>query len=203
MRSTNFPKALKVLPTENELVEKLRKGDVNAFDEVYKKYALKLYAFSLKYLKSKEEAEELVQSVFLKVWENQQNLKKDTSFKSFLFTIAYNEICNLFRQRSYLRKFIESSLISNQEASGESEAQIEALFIREHLDRIVAKLPEKQRIIFQKSRHDGKSTKEIAAELGLSPGPVDNYLSESLKFIRNHLQERNIAGLLFITLFLI
>ncbi len=203
MRSTNFPKALKVLPTENELVEKLRKGDVNAFDEVYKKYALKLYAFSLKYLKSKEEAEELVQSVFLKVWENQQNLKKDTSFKSFLFTIAYNEICNLFRQRSYLRKFIESSLISNQEASGESEAQIEALFIREHLDRIVAKLPEKQRIIFQKSRHDGKSTKEIAAELGLSPGTVDNYLSESLKFIRNHLQERNIAGLLFITLFLI
>ncbi len=195
--------ALTQFPSENELVERLIKGDVNAFDEVYKRYALKLYAFSLKYLKSKEEAEELVQSVFLKVWENQQNLKRDTSFKSFLFTIAYNEICNLFRQRSYLRKFIESSLISNQEASGESEAQIEALFIREHLDRIVAKLPEKQRIIFQKSRQDGKSTKEIAAELGLSPGTVDNYLSESLKFIRNHLQERNIAGLLFISLFLI
>ena len=190
-------------PSENELVERLIKGDVNAFDEVYKRYALKLYAFSFKYLKSKEEAEELVQSVFLKVWETQQNLKRDTSFKSFLFTIAYHEICNHFRQRSYLRKFIESSLISNQEASGESEAQLDALFIREHLDRIIAKLPEKQRIIFLKSRLDGISTKEIAIELGLSPGTVDNYLSESLKFIRTHLSERNIAGLLFITLFLI
>ena len=91
---------------ENELVEKLRKGDIHAFDQVYGKYAPKLYAFSYKYLKSKEESEELVQSVFLKVWENQQNLKKDTSFKSFLFTIAYNEICNIFRQRSYLRNLL-------------------------------------------------------------------------------------------------
>lgn len=192
-----------MLPTENDLVEKLRHGDVNAFDQVYKKYAVKLYGFSFKYLKSKEEAEELVQSVFLKVWENQHSLKRDTSFKSYLFTIAYNEICNLFRQRTYLRKFITSSLESNQEASGDSEAQLDALFVREHLDRIISKLPEKQRLIFIKSRHEGKSTRDIAAELGLSPGTVDNYLSESLKFIRLHLEDRNIAGLLFISLYFV
>lgn len=192
-----------MLPTENELVEKLRNGDVNAFDQVYKKYARKLYAFSLRYLKSKEEAEELVQSVFLKVWENQHTLKRDTSFKSYLFTIAYNEICNVFRQRSYLRQYIASSLESNHEASGDSEAQLDALFIREQVDRIISKLPEKQRIIFLKSRQEGKSTKDIAAELGLSPGTVDNYLSESLKFIRKHMQDRNIAVLLFISLFFV
>jgi RNA polymerase sigma-70 factor (family 1) len=192
-----------VLPTENDLIEKLRQGDVNAFDQVYKSYAVRLYAFSFKYLKSKEEAEELVQSVFLKVWENQHSLKRDTSFKSYLFTIAYNEICNLFRQKTYLRKFIASSLESNQEASGDSEAQLDALFVREQVDHIISKLPEKQRIIFLKSRQEGKSTREIATELGLSPGTVDNYLSESLRFIRNHMQDRNITGLLFISLFLI
>ena len=193
---------MKVFPTDNELVEKLRKGDVNAFDQVYRKYAGKLYAFSFKYLKSKEEAEELVQSVFLKVWENQRNLKSESSFKSYLFTIAYNEICNLFRQRSYLRKFMESSLISNHEASGEAEANIDAQFVLEHLDRIIAKLPEKQRIIFKKSRQEGKSSREIAAEMGLSAGTVDNYLSESLRFIRNHLEDRIIAGLIFLSLFI-
>ena len=193
---------MKVFPTDNELVEKLRKGDVYAFDQVYMKYAGKLHAFSFKYLKSKEEAEELVQSVFLKVWENQGTLKSDTSFKSFLFSIAYHEICNLFRQRSNLRKFIESSLISNHEASGETEAQIDAQFVLEQLDRIIAKLPEKQRVIFKKSRQEGKTTKDIAAELGLSAGTVDNYLSDALKYIRNHLEDRNLAGLIFLSLFI-
>lgn len=193
---------MKVFPEDNELVEKLQKGDVNAFDQVYWKYAGKLYAFSLRYLKSKEEAEELVQSVFLKVWENQRNLKSESSFKSYLFTIAYNEICNLFRQRSYLRKFMESSLISNREASVEAEEQIDAQFISEHLDRIIAKLPEKQRIIFKKSRQEGKSSREIATEMGLSSGTVDNYLSESLRFIRNQLKDKDFVLLLFVWLFL-
>ena len=142
---------MKVFPTDYELIEKLRRGDVDAFDQVYMKYAGKLYSFSLKYLKSKEEAEELVQSVFLKVWENQRNLKSEHSFKSYLFTIAYNEICNLFRQRDYRRKFMESSLLSNNESSGEAEAQIDAQFVQEQLDRIIAKLPEKQRVIFKKA----------------------------------------------------
>ena len=193
---------MKVFPADNELVEKLRKGDVNAFDQVYLKYAGKLYAFSFKYLKTKDEAEELVQSVFLKVWENQRTLKSDTSFKSFLFSIAYHEICNLFRQRSYLRKFMESSLISNREASVEAEEQIDAQFISEHLDRIIAKLPEKQRIIFKKSRQEGKPSREIAADMGLTAGTVDNYLSESLRFIRNQLKDKDFVLLLFVWLFL-
>jgi len=191
---------VKVFPTDYELIEKLRRGDVNAFDQVYLKYAGRLYLFSFKYLKSKEEAEELVQSVFLKVWENQNNLKSDSSFKSYLFTIAYNEICNLFRQRGYLRKFMESFLISNHEGSGETEAQIDAQFIQEQVNLILTKLPEKQRIIFKKSRQEGKSTKDIAAELGLSAGTVDNYISDSLKFIRHHLEDKNFAGLIFLSL---
>ena len=186
---------------ENELVERLSKGDVNAFDQVYKKYAPKLYAFSYKYLKSKEESEELVQSVFLKVWEHQQKLKKGTSFKSFLFTIAYNEICNQFRQRSYLRKFVEASLASSSEASDEPEGLIDASFLMEQVNRILLKLPEKQRIIFHKSRQEGKSTKDIALELGLSVGTVDNYISESLKFIRVQLSEKDIALIIFLLLF--
>ena len=109
----------------------------------------------------------------------------------------------MFRQRSYLRQYIASSLKSNHEASGDSEAQLDALFIREQVDQIISKLPEKQRIIFLKSRQEGKSTRDIAAELSLSPGTVDNYLSESLKFIRNHMQDRNIAVLLFFSLFFV
>ena len=159
-----------------ELVERLQKGEVEAFDSIYNKYSGKLYAFGLKYLRSKAEAEELVQSVFLKVWENYKNLKKESSFKSYLFTIAYNEICNLFRKRNYRQKFINDTLYENTQTSYEIETSIDCQSVLDQVQQIIDKLPEKQKIIFLKSRHEGKSTKEIAEEIGLSPGTVDNYI---------------------------
>ena len=193
---------MKVFPTDIELVLKLQKGDVEAFDLVYEKYAGKLYGFTLKYLKSTDETEELVQSVFLKVWENYKTLKKESSFQSYLFTIAYNEICNTFRKRSHLQKFIGEQINENYQTSNETEELIDYNSIREQVDQIIAKLPERQRTIFLKSRQDGKTNKEIAIELGLSSGTVDNYISESLKFIRSNLQEKNFSALLLFSLFL-
>jgi RNA polymerase sigma-70 factor (ECF subfamily) len=190
-----------LVPGDIELVERLQKGDVEAFDLIYEKYSGKLYAFGLKYLRSTDEAEELIQSVFQKVWENYKNLKKKSSFKSFLFTIAYNDICKLFRKRNYLQKFISDTLYQNSQSSSETEDRIDYKFVLERVQRIVEKLPEKQKTIFLKSRQEGKSTKEIAEEVGLSPGTVDNYISESLKFIRSRLRSENLSVLLFFSLF--
>ena len=194
---------MKIFPLDNELIEDLRKGDVEAFDLVYEKYAQKLYAFSLKYLKSVEESEELVQSVFLKLWENQQNLKKGTSFQSYLFTIAYNEICNLFRRREYQKKFVVEKMTEFQESYDAVENKMDYQSVLQQVETIIAKLPEKQKIAFIKSRLEGKSTKEIASELALSPGTVDNYISEALKFIRKNLKGKHFSVLLFCSLFFI
>ena len=193
---------MKVFPADIELVLKLQKGDVEAFDLVYEKYAGKLYGFTLKYLKSTDETEELVQSVFLKVWENYKTLRKESSFKSYLFTIAYNEICNIFRRRSHLQKFIGEQINENSQTSNETEELIDYNSIRETVDQIIAKLPERQRTIFLKSRQEGKSNRDIAIEMGLSSGTVDNYISESLKFIRSNLQNKNFSALLLFSLFL-
>jgi RNA polymerase sigma-70 factor (family 1) len=192
---------LKAYSDDNELVEKLQKGDVEAFDMLYDKYSRKLYAFGLKYLKSTDEAEELVQSVFLKLWEHYKDLKKELSFKSFLFTIAYNDICKLFRKRKYLQKFIDDSQYDNSQSSSETENDIDYQSVLEQVTQIIDKLPEKQKTIILKSRMEGKSTKEIAEEVGLSAGTVDNYISESLKFIRVQLKKENLSILLFFSLF--
>jgi RNA polymerase sigma-70 factor (ECF subfamily) len=193
---------LKIFPTDTELVIELQKGDVEAFDLIYEKYARKLYGFTLKYLKSTEETEELVQSVFLKVWENHKILRKESSFKSYLFTIAYNEICNIFKRRSHLQKFICQQLTENSLTSSVTEELIDYDSILEQVNLIIAKLPERQKTIFQKSRLEGKTSKEIANELGLSSGTVDNYISESMKFIRSCLQDKSLSMLLFFSLFL-
>ena len=190
-----------MVPGDIELAERLQKGDVEAFDLIYEKYSGKLYAFGLKYLRSTDDAEELVQSVFLKLWENHKNLRKESSFKSYLFTIAYNDICKLFRKRNYEQTFINDTLYENSQSSSEVEESINYQSVMERVLQIVDKLPERQKNIFLKSRQEGKSTKEIAEEVNLSPGTVDNYISESLKFIRIHLHKENIPVLLFLSLF--
>jgi RNA polymerase sigma-70 factor (ECF subfamily) len=192
---------LKIVTDDKELVERLQKGDIEAFDLIYLKYSKQLYAFGLKYLRSAAEAEELVQSVFLKVWENYRILEKESSFKSYLFTIAYNSICNIFRKNSYRQKFITDTIAGNPLSSFEIGEGIDYKSVLDQVQIIITKLPERQKIIFMKSREEGKSTKEIAAELGLSPGTIDNYISESLKFIRSHLRNEDFAFLLLFSFF--
>jgi RNA polymerase sigma-70 factor (family 1) len=192
---------LKSIPSDIELVERLQKGDVEAFDLIYEKYSGKLYAFGLKYLRSTSEAEELVQSVFLKVWENFKILKKESSFKSYLFTIAYNDICKLFRKRKYQEKFLTDTIYEKSQSYSEIEDSIDYNSVLERVQQIIEKLPERQKIIFLKSRQEGKSSKEIAEELNLSPGTVDNYNSDALRFIRSRLQNENLPVVLLISLF--
>jgi RNA polymerase sigma-70 factor (family 1) len=184
-----------------ELVRRLQKDDVEAFDLIYEKYSGKLYLFGLKYLSSSVEAEELVQSVFLKIWENHKKLDEDQSLKSYLFTIAYNDICKIFRKRYYHKQFVSESLYINSNSSSETEESIYFESVLNRVQSIIDKLPERQKVIFRKSRIEGKTTKEIAAELGLSPGTIDNYISDALIFMRRSLKGEYLALTLLVTLF--
>ena len=187
---------------DTELVNKLQKGDVEAFDLLYEKYSVKLYSFGLKYLRSTAETEELVQSVFLKIWENHKQLNKELSFKSYLFTIAYNDICKLFRKRNYMQKFITEAMHENSRTSSEMQEGIDYQSVLNRVQQIIDKLPERQKEIFRKSRLEGKPSKEIAEEMKLSPGTVDNYISEALKFIRLRLRKEGLALILFFSMYL-
>ena len=113
----------------------------------------------------------------------------------------YNDICKLFWKRNYRQKFIDDTLYENSQSSSEIEDGIDYQSVLERVQQIIDKLPERQKTIFLKSRQEGKSTKQIAEEVDLSPGTVDNYISEALKFIRNRLRNENLPVLLFFSLF--
>lgn len=191
---------MKLIQNDFELVEKLQGGDSRAFDLIYEKYSVKLYLFGLKYLKSKEDAEELVQTVFLKIWENRKTLNRDLSLKTYLFTITYNDICKIFRKRMYLQKFIESSEGITY-FSSETEERIDYKSSLDRVLQIINKLPEKQKTIFLKSRGEGKSTREIAEEVGLSAGTIDNYISGSIKFIKARMNREELSVIIILSLF--
>jgi RNA polymerase sigma-70 factor (family 1) len=181
-----------LIPTDSELVVKLKEGEVKAFEMLYLRYAVNLYRFAFKYLRSKEEAEELVQAVFLKIWEIKGTLKTETSFKSFIYTIVYNDMCVIFRKRKYNQEYLKESfssascfVIENEEDRIDSKSQLE------RVEQILENLPEKQKSVFIKSRYEGKSTKDIAIEVGLSPGTVDNYISATIKLIKEKLKKES------------
>jgi RNA polymerase sigma-70 factor (ECF subfamily) len=184
---------------DQHLVKLLQKGNVAAFDSLFEIYSLKLFGFALKYLKNETDAEELVQEVFIKVWENHPLLKSELSFKSFLFTIALNHIRKHFNKKATSLRYLESLRndpeFSDQVTSDDYETTLIKIY------KIIDQMPERRREIFLKSKLEGKSSKEVAAELNISPGTVDNQVSEALRFTRSQLKTQNLEILLFISLF--
>src|ERR1035437_9257721 len=106
---------------ESLLVHNLAKGNLLAFNTLYKEYSGRLYRFALGYLKSKDEAEELVQEVFTIIWEKRKDLKKELSFKSYLFTIAFNIIRKHFRTKCYLSAYFKTGISNDLDMQTRSE----------------------------------------------------------------------------------
>jgi RNA polymerase sigma-70 factor (ECF subfamily) len=91
-----------MIAIESKTLKELKKGDHAAFEKVFERYSKQPYLFSLSYLKSKDAAEDIVQEVFLKIWNNRESIKTDTSFQSYLFTIALNAVRLHFNKISRL-----------------------------------------------------------------------------------------------------
>ena len=184
------------------LVGLLQKGNVAAFDSLFEVYSVRLYRFALRYLKNVPDAEELVQEVFVKVWENRKNLKTDLSFKSYLFTISLNHIRKHFHKKAITLRYLESLQNDSEPAHDQSMNNEDYESVMERINLIIDEMPPRRREIFIKSKMDGKSSKEIAAELGISSGTVDNQVSEAMHQLRSRLKNENILMLLYLILFL-
>lgn len=187
------------ITNESKLVKSLSQGNLLAFNILYKEYSNRLYRFALGYLKSEEEAEELVQEVFTILWEKRKELKTQLSFKSFLFTIAFNIIRKHFRTRANLSKYFE--LTSNVESDFQTNEKIIYNSLFKYIADLVDQLPKRRKEIFVKSRFKGRSIHEIAEEMNISHKTVENQLTEALKFIRMHLNTENLGLIVFFCLF--
>lgn len=171
------------------LVMELKKGNEKAFVKLYDTYKDRIYAYNLKLLKSQNHAEELLQEVFMKVWEKRDTLDTSRSFKSFLFTIARNKCFDFLEKASNDTKLREELFYQSQKFYTASDMKvIEADFERikkEAYDR----LPPKRREIFEMSREHGMTYDEISAELGISPSTVKSQMNKALESMRLFLRE--------------
>ena len=176
----------------------LKNGDALAFDKLFTIYGKRLYHFSYGYLKSKEEAEEVVQEVFLRIWRNRKDLKPELSFKAYLFKIAYHYILELFerlnRQNSYRDQIVEDSLYFTDDMNERVNYRI----LLEKVEKLIDQLPSRQKEIIIKRKKEAIPVKEIAEQLGISSKTVENHLTESLKKIKKGLGKEDTLAILFL-----
>ncbi len=181
-------------------VSLLEKGETVAFEALFKLYYDKLTHIAKGYLVCHEDAEGVVQNVFLKLWENRSRLKKITNMNSYLYTMTKNACLDQLKHEkvkiNYLHNRYHKKLAIQRQFLKDETA---SLLLKNELEQVIVKtlelLPEKCKKVFAKSRVEGLKHKEIAEELGISKKTVDNHISYALKHMRFHLRN-------FTTLFL-
>ena len=194
---------MKVTKTNTELVKLLKKGDMKAFDIIYKKYSKRLYGFVFRYVKQEADTEEIVQDVFIKIWKSREKIDVYSSFESFLFTIAHNATVNLLKKRATEQKYVEHvKSLQNLEKAYELTDEIHYKELKQKLQGFLNELSPRQKEIFQLSREEGLSNTEIAKKLGISVQTVKNHLVTALSFLKSKLDNGLLISGLFISLFL-
>lgn len=186
---------------EKKLVQRLKKGDVSSFDELFKRFNKKIYAFSLRYLKNKEEAEGIVQEVFLSLWKNRAKLKVESDFQAYLFSITFNAIKKRFRKLNREQKHLEAYRQTLDTEPTLSDPNLHYNQLSELLEKSTAKLPPRQREIFLLSKKEGLTAEEIAVKLAISKRTVENHLFRAKAFLKSILVDERLLSSLFFWMF--
>ena len=171
--------------SDKELVEKLMSGSTLAFEELYAKYKDRLLFFCNRFLKNNTYSEDLIQDVFIQIWENRHDLNPDMSFSGYIHTSIRNRILNIFRQSDVHDKYFKHIIDKLQD--GEIEDVVADMDYAWLLENALETLSPKQKEVFQLSRINGLKYREISEILNISIPTVQEHASIALKKLREYI----------------
>ncbi len=169
---------------EDGLRHSIKIDDKISFEQIYRQYWSKLYIYDFNVLRERELCEDIVQDVFIDLWAKRHDIHI-SNIHSYLHQSVKYQIFNHFRESKYKKQLLmKFDLINTQNKIDEVYEEKE---FKAQLKEVIYQLPEQRRIIFEMSRYEGLSNKEISEHLSISVQTVKNQISESLKFIRKSL----------------
>ena len=176
--------------TERNILNGIRAGDQAALRKLFDLYFSNLVIFSAKMVVNRGVAEELVEDVFIRIWQNREDLDLSVSLKSYLFTSVKNRSVNYLKSK-YGKMHFEDLEKATHLVSGQGQdAELQAKELREAVAIAIENLPPKCRIIFHLSRNAEFTTAEISEQLGISKKTVQAQISIALRKIRDQLGDR-------------
>jgi RNA polymerase sigma-70 factor (family 1) len=184
------------------LVKQFKANDKNAINMLYGIYSRKLYNFAFSYLKTEEDALDVVQNAFINLWDKRKDLTDDSNLEAYLFTVTKNAVISIFRkkvqEKNYLEYLRQMAVISYNDT--EDNYDYDTLY--EKIGGLIEELPEQRRRIFKMDKEKGLSNKEIAQELNISVKTVEDHKAKAKRFIRKRLGESGFIALLFFEVFI-
>jgi RNA polymerase sigma-70 factor (family 1) len=174
---------------QNELLTKLRDGDALAFAEIYNQYRSKIYLYACHLCKSTDLAEEIVQEVFIRIWQKREQINTGLNFGAYIKKITLNHVLNhlkkVAREKALQEElFTYITIIKNSTEDNLLEKELLKTY-----HEAIEQLPTQKKLIYQMSRDQDMSHDEIAQELAISKNTVKNHMVEATKFIRNYVNK--------------
>lgn len=169
-------------------IQQLTAGDELAFTAVYELYSEKVYRLAFRFLKDKEQSEEIVQEAFINLWLSREKLDPAGNLWLYLYVISKRLSLNALRQASKSSNLVENLLHRISELHNITENEVLAHDLENYAGKIIEQLPRQQQLVFKLSRVEGLSHKEIAEQLHISPNTVKNHMVEALKTLKSHLK---------------
>jgi RNA polymerase sigma-70 factor (ECF subfamily) len=180
-------------------IQELIAGNESAFDIIYETYCDKVYRLAFRFLKDREQSEEIVQECFINLWMSRQKLNPEGNIWLYLYVIAKRLSLNTLRQICQSRELTGKLINYIATVHNNTEEDVLVHDLEQFTEKIINQLPKQQQLIFRLSRIEHLSHKEIADQLQISPNTVKNHMVEALKTLKSHLQYSDL--IFFLALF--
>ena len=173
----------------NEVTDDLSTNSEVVFEHLFKKHFRELHAYAFSLLKDWDIAEEIVQGMFLKLWERNDAVQIRTSIKSYLYKSVYHDSLNYLRGQKVQLKYQTTTAYSMKNHTDDAAGKLTMSELERHLQQALSKLPEKCRAIFHLSRFEELKYQEIASQLEISIKTVETHMGKALRILRKEMKE--------------
>ncbi|SHM79678.1 RNA polymerase sigma-70 factor [Mucilaginibacter sp. OK098] len=173
----------------NAVTDDLSTNNEVVFEHLFKKHFRELHAYGFSLLKDWDVAEEIVQGMFLKLWERNEAVQIRTSIKSYLYKSVYHDSLNYLRGQKVQLKYQTTTAYSMKNHTDDAAGKLTMSELEQHLQQALSKLPEKCRAIFHLSRFEELKYQEIASQLEISIKTVETHMGKALRILRKEMKE--------------